>query len=71
MVKVVHSMEEPSRPMSDRERWAMQVLRETYTPAEIMELQANLTGHDLDILAQAAHLGTPRTVASAIGILGN
>ena len=69
MLKVVHSTEEPARPISDRERWAMQVLRETYTPAEIMELQANLTGHDLDILAQAAQEGRPLPVATAIGIL--
>ena len=48
----------------------MRVLREAYTPAELMELQANLTGHDLDILAQAAHEGTPRSVEWAIGMLG-
>ena len=44
----------------------MRVLREAYTPAELMELQANLTGHDLDILA---HEGRPLPVATAIGIL--
>lgn len=69
-MELVHSAVKPSHPMSDRERWAMQVLRETYLPAEIMLLQANLTGHDLDILALRATQGTPLTVELAIGILG-
>lgn len=69
MLKVVHSTDEPARPMSDRERWAMSILGETYTPAKLMELQANPTGHDLDILARAAHRSRPLTVELAIGIL--
>ena len=47
----------------------MSILQKTYTPEELMELKANLTAPDLDILAQAAHRGRPMTVEFAIGIL--
>ena len=55
---------------------AMQQLMRGFgsSEAEVMAvsnnlIEANLTGHDLDILAQAAQEGRPLPVATAIGIL--